>query len=136
MREALGDQPDAAAMLAAASARRDALEHWRDAEAELERATAEQREAASAGREALEHLGFADRDAIAAVRLEAAERSALRERIRAHDDAVASARAILAQAELQGLPETADDVAPLDAELERAEQAAAAAARAEAAAQT
>ncbi|ERG64596.1 hypothetical protein L332_09065 [Agrococcus pavilionensis RW1] len=136
VREALGEHPDARSMLHAASTRRDALEQWLEADAERARAAAEQEEAAADGRAALERLGIADREALAAMRLEPAERLALRERIRAHDDELASARGVLAQPELQGLPETAPDVAPLEAALVEAEAASALAARAEATAQT
>lgn len=136
VREALGDHPDGRTMLQSASTRRDALEQWLEADAERARAAAEQAEAAADGRAALERLGLPDREALAAMRLEPAERLALRERIRAHDDELASVRGVLAQPELQGLPESADDVAPLEAALADAETASALAARAEATAQT
>ncbi|WP_425844701.1 AAA family ATPase [Agrococcus sp. TSP3-2-1] len=136
VRESLGGHPDGRSMLQAASTRRDALEQWLEADAERARAGVEQAEAAADGRAALERLGLPDREALAAMRLEPAERLELRERIRAHDDELASARGVLAQPELQGLPESADDVAPLDAALAEAEAASALAARAEATAQT
>ncbi len=134
--EALDGHDGASTLLAAAAARRDALRRWLDADAELARAAAEQAAAAAAGEDALALHGLPDRQAAAAMRLDGAARTALRQRIRAHDDAVASARGVLAQPELAALTGEPPELAPLESALAEAEAAAAGAAKAATAAST
>ncbi|GGN81341.1 hypothetical protein GCM10010968_10060 [Agrococcus terreus] len=130
--DALEGSGSAAELLARATARRDALQRWLDADAGSTAARAEAAEAAEAGVAALEAHGFADRGAAAAARLEPDERAGLRRRIRDHDDREASARGVLAQPELEGLGDEAPDLEPLEAALQAATAAHRAAARAEA----
>jgi DNA repair protein SbcC/Rad50 len=131
----LGDHDGAAALLAAATARRDALRRWLDADAEAAAARDEQADAAAEGAEALAVHDLPEREAAAALRLEPVERAALRSRIEAHDAAVASARGVLAQPELADLGD-APDLEPLEAALRDASAASKQAARAAAAAET
>lgn len=133
--EALEGHASARSLQAAATARVRALRGWIDAAAERERAAREQALAAAQGGKALEEHGLPDRGAAAAMALPSTERTALRERIRAHDDALASARGVLAQPELTDLPE-APELAPLEAAHADAEAAATAAARSATAAAT
>ncbi|WP_405217903.1 AAA family ATPase [Agrococcus sp. Ld7] len=125
---------DAAALLAATSAVRDVLRDWLDADAEAARALAEQQAAAAAGATALAAHDLPGRDATAAMRLERAVRAATRERVAAHDEAVAKARGVLAQPDLAdlGAPPALE---PLEAALRDASQSEAEAARAAAAAE-
>ncbi|GEK78945.1 AAA family ATPase [Agrococcus baldri] len=132
----LDGHESAAALLAAVSRRTRALRAWLDAEAQRARTLAEQERAAQAGEAALVSHGLLDRAAASAMRLEAAERTALRERIRTHDDAVASASGVLAQAELAALEGEAPELEPVERALAEATAASAAAARAAAAATT
>ncbi|WP_404311481.1 AAA family ATPase [Agrococcus terreus] len=130
--DALEGRGSAAELLAHATARRDALHRWLDADAGSTAARTEAAEAAEEGGAALEAHGFADRAAATAARLEPDERAALRRRIRDHDDREASARGVLAQPELEGLGDEAPDLEPLEAALQAATAAQRAAARAEA----
>ena len=133
--DALGEHADAAALLRAATRRRDALRRWLDADAEAEKALAEQSAAAAAGAEALAEHALPDRAATLDMLLEPAAREALRGRIAAHDRAVASAQGVLAQPDLADLGER-PELAPLEEALQSAATAAAAAARAAAAGET
>lgn len=126
--EALGGE-DAATLVARSTVRRDALQRWLDADAGRRSALVERTEAAAAGTAALEAHGFATRDAAGEARLPAAERAALRARIRDHDERAASARGVLAQPELADLDGDAPDLEPLEAALEAATTAHRAAAR-------
>ncbi|WP_347756643.1 AAA family ATPase [Agrococcus sp. ProA11] len=131
----LRGHPDAASLLAATSSVRDALRGWLDADAEAARARAEQSAAAAAGTAALAAHDLPGRDATAAMRLERAVRAATRERVTAHDEAVAEARGVLAQPDLADLGEP-PELEPLEAALREASTSAAQAARASAAAET
>ncbi|MFJ6112997.1 AAA family ATPase [Agrococcus sediminis] len=133
--EELGEHPDAGALLAAATGRRDALRRWLDADAHAGAARAEHDAAASAGAAALAEHALPDREATAGMRLEPAARKALLARITTHDAAVASARGVLAQPDLDGLGEP-PELEPLEAALGEASAAAARANRAAAAAET
>ncbi|UOW00985.1 AAA family ATPase [Agrococcus sp. SCSIO52902] len=133
--EELGEHPDARALLAAATGRRDALRRWLDADAHAGAARAEQHAAASAGAAALAEHALPDREATAGMRLEPAARKALLARITTHDAAVASARGVLAQPDLDGLGEP-PELEPLEAALGEASAVAARANRAAAAAET
>ncbi|MDR7234204.1 SMC family ATPase [Agrococcus sp. BE272] len=133
--EELGEHPDAGALLAAATGRRDALRRWLDADAHAGAARAEHDAAASTGAAALAEHALPDREATAAMRLEPAARKALLARITTHDAAVASARGVLAQPDLAGLGEP-PELEPLEAALGEASAAAARANRAAAAAET
>nr|WP_241249430.1 SMC family ATPase [Agrococcus sp. KRD186] len=133
--DALGEHVDAAALLRTATRRRDALRRWLDADAEAEKALAEQTAAAAAGAEALAEHGLPDRAATLAMRADPAARDALRDRIAAQDRAVASAQGVLAQPDLADLGER-PELAPLEEALRAAATAAAEAARAAAAGET
>lgn len=126
---------DAAALLAATSSERDALRGWLDADAEATRALAEQSAAAAAGTAALAAHDLPGRDATVAMRLERAVRAATRDRITAHDDAVARARGVLAQPDLADLSEP-PALEPLEDALREASSVAADAVRAAAACET
>lgn len=129
--EALGGE-DAATLVARSTARRDALQRWLDADAARRTALAERAEATAAGAEALEAHGFATRDAAVEARLPAAERAALRTRVRDHDAQEASASGVLAQPELADLEGDVPDLEPLEAALAAASAAQRSAARAHA----
>nr|WP_241429087.1 SMC family ATPase [Agrococcus sp. ARC_14] len=131
----LGGHPDAAALLAATMSVRDALRSWLDADAEAAKALAEQTAAAVAGAAALAEHALPDRAATAAMRLERSLRTAMRERISQHDDAVARARGVLAQPDLADLGD-APDLEPLEEALREATSASAEAARTAAAGET
>lgn len=126
----------AAAMHEAATRRLAQLRAWLAADAEHARALAEQTEAASAGAAVLEAHGLPQRVATAALRRDQAARTALRDRIRAHEAQLASARGVLAQPQLAELDGAVPELAPLEDALRAAEQAAATAERAAAAAAT
>ncbi|WP_413319143.1 SMC family ATPase [Agrococcus sp. 1P02AA] len=132
----LGEHADASALLIDRTERAGVLRAWLEADAEHGRAAEEHREAQAAGAAALAEHGLPERAATAAMRLEPSARTALRERIRTHDDAVASARGVLAQPELAELEGEAPTLDPHEAALEAAEAAARAAATAAAAATT
>lgn len=119
---------DAAALLAATTSVRDALRGWLDADAEATRSIAEQAAAAAAGTAALAEHELPGRDATVAMRLERAARAAMRERITAHDDAVARVRGVLAQPDLADLSEP-PPLEPLEGALREAARSAAEAAR-------
>ena len=126
----------AASLLAAAARGRDALGRWLDAERARSASLDEQTEAAAEAARSLVEHGLPDRETAAAMRLDAPVRTALRERIRAHDDAVASARGVLAQPDLAELEGEAPALQHLEEALLEAERKAAAAADAAAAAAT
>ncbi|WP_072314042.1 AAA family ATPase [Agrococcus sp. Marseille-P2731] len=134
--EARGEHASASALLAERTARARTLRDWLDADAEHRRTLAERSEAAAAGAAALAEHGLPARETTAAMRLAPGDRTTLRQRIRAHDDAVASARGVLAQPDLADLEGEAPALAPLDAALEATEAAARDAGKAAAAAST
>lgn len=126
---------DAAALLAATSSVRDALRGWLDADAEAARTHAEQSAAAAEGTAALAAHDLPGRDATVGMRLERAVRAATRERITAHDDAVARTRGVLAQPDLADLSEP-PSLEPLEDALREVSRSATEAARAATAGET
>lgn len=126
---AAGEFADVATHLAAVQAQQQVAARLREADrsaAEAVRAASEAERSATA---ALEEQGFTDAAAALSARVSAEDQGVLADRIEAHDRAVAGITAVLAEAELQDLPEEPVDAAPAETEFASAEAEHAAALR-------